>query len=203
MDLTHVIAFNLTLLAAIASPGPAMLFAIRSTLTGGLRQGLITGAGLGVMAAAWTGLALLGLDTVFALFPWAYLALKITGAGYLIWIAIGMWRHARKPLVTQTAPLPKRRAFVAGLSVNLANPKSVLFASAVLLVIFPREISGAEKAFVVANHLAVELICYTGFALLLSTAPARDGYLRLKPVFDRVAAAVLGALGLRLLLDRS
>lgn len=203
MELTHIIAFNLTLLAAIASPGPAMLFSVRATLTGGLRQGITTGFGLGVMAACWTTLALLGLDGIFAVFPWAYLALKIAGAVYLIWIAIGMWRNARTPLETSGDVMPRRQAFLNGMAVNLANPKSVLFASAVLLVIFPRDISLAEKAFVVANHLAVELICYTGFALLLSTAPARDGYLRLKPVLDRIAAAVLGALGLRLLLDRS
>ncbi|MDC0737428.1 LysE family translocator [Cognatishimia sp. SS12] len=203
MELTHIIAFNLTLLAAIASPGPAMLVSIKASLTGGFRQGVITGAGLGLMAAVWTSLALLGLGGLLALFPWAYLAMKIAGAIYLIWIAVGMWRTARAPLATTNAQVAGRQAFVTGLSVNLANPKSVLFASAVLLVIFPQDISLSEKAFVVANHLAVELICYTGFALLLSTAPARDGYLRLKPIFDRIAAAVLGALGLRLLLDRS
>lgn len=203
MELTHIIAFNLTLLAAIASPGPAMLFSVRATLTGGLRQGITTGVGLGVMAACWTTLALLGLDGIFAVFPWAYLAMKIAGAIYLIWIAVGMWRNARTPLHATGDAVPRRQAFLNGMAVNLANPKSVLFASAVLLVIFPRDITLAEKAFVVANHLAVELICYTGFALLLSTAPARDGYLRLKPVLDRIAAAVLGALGLRLLLDRS
>ena len=202
METTHLIAFNLTLLAAIASPGPAMLMAIRATLTGGLRHGLVVGAGLGTMAAGWTALALLGLDSIFALFPWAYLALKTAGALYLLWIAYGMWRTARVPLTPTRGDVPRHRAFLTGLSVNLANPKSVLFASAVLLVIFPQDMSLAEKSIIVTNHLAVELICYTAFAVLLSSGPARDGYLRAKPVLDRIAAAVLGALGLRLLLDR-
>ena len=97
---------------------------------------------------------------------------------------------------------PQRRAFLSGLLVNLANPKSVLFAASVLVVIFPPELGASEKLLIIANHLAVELAAYSLFALALSTAPARDGYLRLKPVFDRIAAAVLGALGLRLMLDR-
>ncbi|NQY60215.1 LysE family transporter, partial [Cognatishimia sp.] len=84
----------------------------------------------------------------------------------------------------------------------LANPKSVLFASAVLLVIFPQDITLADKAFVVVNHLIVEIICYAGFALLLSTPAARDSYLRAKTIMDRIAAGVMGALGVRLLLDR-
>lgn len=202
MELTHLIAFNATLFAAILSPGPAMLMSIRASLTGGFRQGFAVGLGLAVMAATWTTLALLGLNGIFALFPWAYLILKIAGALYLIWIAVQTWRNAREPLDTRAENTPKGRAFLTGLSVNLANPKSVLFASAVLLVIFPQNITLADKAFVVMNHLVVEILCYAGFALLLSTPAARDSYLRAKTVLDRIAAGIMGALGLRLLLDR-
>ncbi len=202
MEAANLIAFNLTLLAAMASPGPAMLLAIRATLTGGRAHGIATGFGLGTMAAAWTGLALLGLDALFALFPWAYMAMKLAGALYLMWIAYGMWRDARRPIAAAPGPLPRHRAFITGLSVNLANPKSVIFAASVLVVIFPAGLGAAEKTLIVANHLVIEWIAYTLFALALSTGPARDGYLRLKPLLDRLAAALLGALGVRLLLDR-
>lgn len=201
MEITHLIAFNLTLMAAILSPGPAMLVALKATLSGGRGVGLMTGIGLALMAATWTALALLGLESLFLLFPWAYMIMKAGGALYLIWIAVGTWRSAGTPLqdnITQ----PTRKAFVTGLTVNLANPKSVLFASAVLLVIFPRDLLLVEKSLIVLNHLCVELLFYTGFALLLSTNRAKNGYLRLKPLFDRVAALVLGALGLRLLLEK-
>ena len=53
-----------------------MLLAIRATLSGGRAQGIATGLGLGTMAALWTGMALLGLEAIFTLFPWAYLAMK-------------------------------------------------------------------------------------------------------------------------------
>ena len=202
MDLTHLIAFNITLLAAILSPGPAMLMSIRASLTGGFRQGFAVGMGLATMAAIWTALALLGLNGIFALFPWAYLTLKVTGALYLIWIAYNTWRNAKKPLNAETLDGRQARSFLTGLSVNLANPKSVLFASAVLLVIFPQNMSFLDKTIVVLNHLTVEVVCYTGFAVLLSTAKARDTYLRAKTWMDRIAAGVMGALGLRLLLDR-
>uniref|UniRef100_UPI00273E5017 LysE family translocator n=1 Tax=Roseovarius sp. MMSF_3281 TaxID=3046694 RepID=UPI00273E5017 len=99
-------------------------------------------------------------------------------------------------------PAPRRRAFRTGLLVNLANPKSVLFAASVLVVIFPPDMTLSQKALIVTNHLIVEWIAYSLFALALSTRPARDGYLRLKPILDRLAAAVLGMLGLRLLTDR-
>nr|WP_176439135.1 LysE family transporter [Puniceibacterium sediminis] len=202
MDAVHLVAFNLTLLAALASPGPALLLALRTTLVAGPRAGIATGAGLGLMAAAWTGAALLGLDAVFALFPFAYVAIKTIGALYLLWIAYTLWRDASQPLAESEKPLPRGRAFRTGLLVNLGNPKSVLFASAVLLVIFPPDLTITSKVLIVANHFAVELAAYTCFALALGTPRARAGYLRLKPVLDRIAASVLGLLGLRLLVSR-
>lgn len=203
MEPAQLIAFNLTLLAALISPGPAMLLALRTTLVSGRRAGVMTGLGLGLAAALWTTLALLGLDAVFTLFPWAFLALKLLGAGYLLYLAVTIWRGAGDPLPAMATEAPAaRRSFVAGLLVNLSNPKSMLFASAVLVVIFPRDIPLGDKALIVVNHMLVEWLAYGGFALLLSTRRARDGYLRLKPLFDRIAAAVLGLLGLRLLFTR-
>lgn len=200
MELTHIIAFNLTLLAAILSPGPAMLYFIRTTLAEGRRAGLFTVFGLGTMAALWTAMALLGLNALFALVPWAYIVIKTAGALYLIWIAVQTWKHARDPL--GQPPRPAAKAFLGGVLVNLANPKSVLFAAAVLIVIFPPDLSGTEKAAVVLNHLVVEWLVGAGLVLLLSTQTVSQRYLRLKAGLDRFAALVLGALGLRLLLER-
>ena len=200
MDAAQIIAFNVALLAAMAAPGPALLYAIRQSVAGGIGAGIATGAGLGLVAALWTGAALLGLGAVFALVPWAYLALKLAGAAYLIWVAWGLWRDASQPL-SDTA-VPTARAFVGGVMVNLSNPKTVLFAASVLVVIFPAGLHPAEMALIVLNHFVIEVAVYTGVALLLASPPARAGYLRLKPVFDRIAAAVLGVLGLRLMFDR-
>lgn len=202
MELSHLIAFNLLLGAALISPGPAMLVALRGTLLNGRRFGVTVGLGLGFMAGVWTGLALLGLAAVLAVVPWAYLLLKTAGAIYLIWLAFGMWRAAPNELKQDAGDAGLERAFISGIFVNLANPKSVLFAASVLIVVFPPDLSLGTKALIVANQMVVEWIAYGLFAMLLSTPPARAGYLRLKPLFDRIAAAILGTLGLKLLLDR-
>jgi len=200
MDSTSLALFNLTLLAALASPGPAMICALRASLSGGRTQGLLTGCGLATMAALWTLLALLGLDAFFTLVPWAYTALKILGALYLLRIAFQTWVHADEAASVESGR--QRRAFIEGLLVNLANPKSVLFAAAVLVVVFPAGLSGTEKLVIVANHLIVELLAYTALALLFSTKVAANGYLQAKRYLDRACALVLGALGLRLLFDQ-
>lgn len=200
MSWDSLLAFNAVLIAAIAAPGAALLYFIKTTVSAGRMAGIATGAGLGTMAAGWTLAALLGLESLFALFPWTYTILKVAGALYLIWIAIQTWRHARAPI--GTARVARGRAFLSGVLVNLGNPKSMLFAAAVIVVVFPSGLAPAEIALIAANHWLIEIVFYTGFALLLSTATAQRGYLGLKPVLDRVAACVLGALGLRLLLEK-
>lgn len=200
MELAHIIAFNLTLLAAIASPGPAMLYFIRTTLASGRMAGLYTVWGLGLMAAAWTALAFLGLDAIFAVFPWAFVVLKTIGALYLIWIAYQTWTQARAPM--GAAPTPPMRAFWGGVLVNLSNPKSVLFAGAVIMVIFPQGLMLGDKVFIVLNHLIVEVIFGSALVIAFSTKQISTYYLRAKPVLDRLAASVLGFLGLKLLLSR-
>lgn len=196
----HLIAFNVVLLAAMASPGPALLIALRTSIVNGRGAGIATGIGLGLVASLWTLAALVGLEGIFRVFPWAYSALRIGGALYLIWIAWKTWQGARQPLRADAAPA--RRAFVDGMLVNLGNPKSVLFAAAVLVVVFPAGLTPAEIALVTANHFLVECLVYATLATAFGRPAISRRYLAAKPVLDRVSATVLGALGLRLLWER-
>lgn len=197
MTTEHLIAFNLALLVAIASPGPALLVAIQTTLSEGRRSGVAIGCGLGVMAATWTLMALLGLDLVFDLFPWAYTAAKVAGALYLIWVAWRIWATAAQPITGQVRG--RHLAFRDGILINALNPKSVLFAAAILVVIFPPTLSIGESVLIALNHLVVEVLFYSALAIGMSTRAMRDRYLAAKVYLDRTAAVVLGALGLRLL----
>ncbi|MDX1563639.1 MAG: LysE family transporter, partial [Gammaproteobacteria bacterium] len=84
----------------------------------------------------------------------------------------------------------------------LLNPKSVLFAAAVLVVVFPPAMSGIDKAIVVANHVTVELVFYSSLAFGISSRAVSTAYMRAKTVLDRTASVIVGALGLRLLIAR-
>ena len=200
MTLAHLIAFNAVLIVSILSPGAAFLMAVRSSVANGRRAGIATGLGLGIMASLWTLAALLGMDAVFALFPWAFATLKIGGALYLIYLAVKTWRGAAAPLGSN--PKAPGRAFIDGFLVNLGNPKSVLFAAAVLVVVFPPDLGAGEIALVTLNHLVLEIVFYTICAFILTAPAARAQFLRAKPVIDRTAAVLLGGLGLKLLLQR-
>ncbi len=201
MSLEQVLAFNLVLAVAIASPGPALLMAVQTSLSAGRMAGIAVGFGLGTMAAAWTAMALLGLGAVFRLFPAVHTAAKIAGAAYLLYLAWRMWRNAAAPVHARTAAA--KRAFRQGFLVNLLNPKSVLFAAAVLVTVFPAGLDAASSALIVANHFLVEIAFYSALAFCMSTEAVARRYMQAKRHIDRAAALILGGLGLRLLLSRA
>jgi threonine/homoserine/homoserine lactone efflux protein len=204
MELSHLLAFNAALLAAWIAPGPAMLYALRTSLAHGRAAGIAAGAGLGAVASLWTLAALLGLEALFTLFPWAYTVLKVGGALYLIWIAVQTWRSAGAPVSGGGPDSARRlgRAAARGALLNIGNPKSVLFAAAVLVVIFPPGLSAGEMGIVTLNHFLLEVLLYGILAAVVSTPAVSRRYLALKLWLDRGSAAVMGALGLRLLIER-
>ena len=201
MTYGQLLAFNIALLVAIASPGPALLMAVRTTLSGGRTAGIAVGAGLGLMAATWTLMALLGLGVVFELFPTVYAAARIAGAAYLLYLAYRIWKDASTPVEANVEPA--RDAFRQGFLINLLNPKSVLFAAAVLVAVFPAGIGVVNSLVIVVNHFVVEVAFYTTLAFCLSTEVVAKRYVQAKAYVDRFASVVLGALGLRLLWSRA
>ena len=200
MSWEQLLAFNIALLVAIASPGPALLMATHTSASRGRAAGVAAGVGLGLMAAIWTLMALLGLAVVFQLFPTVYIAAKIAGGAYLLYLAYKMWRNASAPINARIPPA--RHAFRQGFLVNLLNPKSVLFAAAVLVAVFPAGLSIAESFVIVVNHFLVEVAFYTSLAFCMSTQAVSKRYMKTKAYIDRGAAIILGALGIRLVASR-
>ena len=196
MESAALIAFNLAILGALASPGPAIMAMLRAALGSGRRAGFLCGIGLGLGAVFWSLLAVLGLNAIFAVVPWAFIALKVAGAAYLIWLALTLWRRADTPV--DTTSHSARTGLRLGLLTNLANPKAVVFVAAIFTTVFPEMPTGHEAALVLANHLALETVFYTALTFGLTIPAVRHLYLKSKAVFDRAAAAVLGVMALHI-----
>lgn len=201
MNIEHIIYFNLALIVAMLSPGPAFFLSIQTTLRAGRSAGICLGVGLALMASVWTGSALLGLETVFYLFPWAYTTVKTIGALYLVYIAVQIWRYSGDE-INEKSEKHNKNAFWQGVLLNAINPKSIFFAASVLVIIFPPNMSFSENVLVVLNQFVLEIIFYACLAFSMSLETIRSGYLNLKLTIDRIASLVVGGLGLRLLLDR-
>jgi len=170
------------------------------------RAGLAAALAMGVGAALWAAAALIGLAVIFAQFDWLYIAAKIAGGVFLIWIAAWIWRGARLPLPEEGAAAPEyslNRAFRSALWVQLSNPKVAVFFGSIFIALLPQGLPLWLKGLVLAIVFVDEFLWYAVVALLLSAPRPRRAYARSKVWLDRITAGFLCVIGLRLVLDRS
>lgn len=201
MTLAAFLAFaGLSLMAAI-SPGPAVLMAARTGLTEGFRTGAWLAAGIGAGAVIWASAALFGLGVIFTVAPAALWALKILGAGYLLWLGWKLWHSATDPLdlsATRALPRSAASAFRLGLFTQLANPKPAVMFAAIFLGTVPATtplwVLGALLFVVFLN----ESLWNTAVARAFSLDRTRARYISLKTVIDRTFGAGLALLGVKI-----
>lgn len=191
---------------AVMSPGPSLLVVARTAVVASRAAGAWTAVGLGVGSVVWALAAIFGLQVLFASFPMVYAAAKIAGAGYLLYLAVMLWRHAAAPLPVadggERKPVDRLRAVRRGITTQLANPKVAVFFGSVFVTLLPPQPGTAVYAVLVCLVFAVETLWYVFVAYALSVRRIRAGYARSKAAIDRLTGAVLAGLGLRLVLDR-
>ncbi|MGL4527027.1 MAG: LysE family translocator, partial [Aestuariivirga sp.] len=154
--------------------------------------------GLTAGTVIWSSAALLGLNAVFHAMPMLFMAMKVAGALFLIWIAWQIFRHARDPIAMDGADATGN-PFMRGFLTQLANPKVVVFFGSIFIAMLPASVPLWMTLALIAIVSFNELWWYTVVALFFGSGPVRSFYLRAKAWIDRITGLFLGALGLRLL----
>lgn len=122
------------------TPGPANLFAVATGVERGRAAALVGVVGMNCATLVWFGAAALGLGALVKAFPDAFHLIALLGALYVAWLGIkaliGAVRAA-PPTDPQQPDHPVavhkgRSAFLDGFAVQIANPKAILFFTAVL-----------------------------------------------------------------------
>src|SRR5205809_7855576 len=79
-------------LGLVLTPGPNMIYLVSRSITQGRRAGLVSLLGVAAGFLVYLAATAAGLATVFAHVPTAYLALRLGGAAYLLYLA---WQAVR------------------------------------------------------------------------------------------------------------
>jgi threonine/homoserine/homoserine lactone efflux protein len=125
-----VAGYAVAVVLLVLTPGPDMTLFVGRTLSDGRRAGLAVLAGTTVGLYVHTTLVAFGLAALLAASPTAFTVLKWAGAAWLVHLAIEALRHGSALAADAGAgatETPLHRAFLAGLGVNLLNPKIVVF----------------------------------------------------------------------------
>ena len=95
-------------LIATASPGPAIIAIIATSLSQGRRAGLTLASGVLTGSYIWAILTASGLSALIRTYGEAIIVLKIVGGCYLLWLAWNAYRAARKSEDAYRARLEKQ-----------------------------------------------------------------------------------------------
>lgn len=128
-DLAVILAFALAGVILAITPGPDMALQLSRAINYGRAHGLACAAGAMTGVLVHTTLAALGISVLIVAAPALFLALKIVGAVYLIWLAWQAIVHGgglRLAAAAKKAPT-LRQSYMTGVGINLLNPKVVLF----------------------------------------------------------------------------
>ena len=203
-----LIAFALATLVFAAYPGPALLYTIAQTLGRGRRAGLFAALGLHCGCYVHVAAAALGLSAIFRHVPVLYVAMKLAGAIYLIWLGISMFLAGGKmdgPIAVE--PRTPLRAFGQSVVVELLNPKVAIF-----FIAFLPQFVDANAAYplwlqFVILGTVVNLVFTTGDIVAVMLASSLRGWLAgragTQSLIRKIGGSLLAGLGVRLALDRN
>lgn len=113
-----------TLLFAVM-PGPAILYMTAQTMAHGSRAGIMAALGIHIGCYAHIIAASIGLAALLTHFPGLYVALKLAGAAYLVWLGMRMLFGTAGPQVEAAAS--GKAALRESIIVEMLNPKTALF----------------------------------------------------------------------------
>lgn len=190
----HLYLTFLGVMAVMAvTPGPANLFSVANGVQRGPAGALAGVVGMNAATLVWFGAAALGLGALVVAFPEAFRLISIGGALYVAWLGINALRGAFRTAADPDAPTLRlgRSALVDGFMVQIANPKAVLFFTAVL----PPFLDVNRPA---APQLALFALATIGMDVITMSAYGLGGAALARrmaePRFSRGFALVTGAL---------
>ncbi|MGV6811432.1 MAG: LysE family translocator [Brevirhabdus sp.] len=124
-----LIAFVLATSIFAYMPGPSMLYTAAQTIARGRNAGWSAALGIHMGGYVHVVAAAVGLACLFQAIPTLYLALKLMGAGYLVWLGLRMILALRQAgdRAEVSGERTARRAFWGSVSVEVLNPKTATF----------------------------------------------------------------------------
>lgn len=180
-DLAQFALYFAAALVLAITPGPGIFYVAARTLAGGRAEGVASsfGTGLGGMVHVLAGS--LGVSAVVLTSAELFTALKLIGAGYLIWIGFRTVQSARRDAAAgldgglAAPPIGPKRAFREGVLVEALNPKTAAF----FLAFVPQFVNPAEGhvalQFVMLGFVSVALNTVADIVVAFAASGIRDG----------------------------
>ena len=181
--LAALFGFALVSFGMALTPGPNMIYLISRSITQGPAAGIVSLGGVALGFLFYMLCAAFGITALLLAIPYAYDALRLAGAAYLLWLAWqAMKPGGRSPFqVRKLAVDSPQRLFAMGLVTNLLNPKIAMLYLALLphfidpaqgSVLVQSLVLGSIQTAISVSVNAVIALSAGAITLFLSTRPS-------------------------------
>jgi threonine/homoserine/homoserine lactone efflux protein len=199
----ELIAFLGVSALVIVTPGQDTALTIRNTLLGDRRAGVLTGFGVSLGQVTWTVFTSAGLAALLVASEPAFLALKLAGAAYLVYLGAqallsALTGRGHVEASTEGTRLSGSVALRQGLLSNLGNPKMIAFFTSLLPQFAPGEPSFLSLLALGVVFALMTFVWLSAYAFVVAKAGDVLRRARVRRWIEGVTGAVLVALGLRL-----
>ena len=202
--MTHAaLAFLGVSAVVIVTPGQDTALTIRNTLAGGRRGGVFTALGVAAGQATWTVAAAAGIAALLRASEPLFLAVKLCGAAYLVFLGAQTLVAAIRRRGYSTSHDPRRAtargAFRQGLVSNLGNPKMAVFFTSLL-----PQFGGTSFGALLALGLVfctMTFVWLSAYGVVVAKAGDVLRRPRIRRILDAVTGTVLVAFGVKLAVE--
>ena len=191
-------------LLAVISPGPDFIVACRNALVYSRRTGIWTAVGFGLGIVVHVVYSLAGLALVISKSILLFNAIKLLGAGYLIYIGvksalatssnIDLGTHQKKEDISPAA------AIRIGFLTNVLNPKATLFFLSLFTLVVSPETPFATLVIASIIMVVNTTLWFSLVAVFLTQRRIRSVFERSQTMFNRTLGGLLIALGVKIAL---
>ncbi|MFW7268974.1 LysE family translocator [Gluconacetobacter sp. Hr-1-5] len=206
LPVTHLAAFSLVALGMALTPGPNMIYLISRSICQGPRAGLVSLGGVALGFVFYMLCAAFGITALVMAVPYAYDALRLGGAAYLLYLAWQAIRPGgRSPFqVRALAADGNRKLFFMGFMTNLLNPKiAVMYLSLLPQFTVPGRSMLAQILILGTMQIFISVLVNAAIAL---SAGRMAKFIESNPRFAMaqrwIMATVLGGLAARMLAEQ-
>ena len=195
-------------IVVIVTPGPDTALTIRNTLIGGRTSGVATAVGVALGQATWSLATSAGISALIAAAEPAFVALKLAGSAYLVFLGAQSLWSALRPASEPRRPVTRRRlggsaALRQGVISNLTNPKmAVFFPSLLPQFVTPGAASFAILLALVLTFCLMTLTWLVAYAFVVARAGDVLRRSRVRRTIEGATGAVLIAFGVRVAATR-
>lgn len=200
------LAFLLTSLVIVATPGTGALYTLAAGLTRGARASVLAAFACTLGTVPHLAAAITGLAAVLHASGVAFAAIKYAGVAYLLWMAWCLWRDQGVLSVEGDGGTREdwRSVITTGVTINLLNPKLTIFFFAFLPQFVPASTANALPNMLVLSGVFMAMTFLVFAAYGVFAAAVRDSVLSRPRLVNRIRKAfafTFVALSARLAVD--